>query len=279
MEHLLQRDVFDRIADRVVDEAAPFLLDAQMLRHAAGERRLRPAVVAARLVEPADDLVGIPAERDRAGRVFAGDREIGRKDGAQVAALVQRLRQHDRYLRPAPQLGQALDQRLIVVGKEEMIGAVRQRDVEAEHRRLCDRHRLQEAAQVRVPQGERLAQHLESGLVDPDHHHVPVDRLRRALAQLPELGVEQSAVGALGEAAVLRGEPGAEHQGECREEARFFPCHRTSAGGLPIIGDASRCCAIFASLMMRSALVRSARVSSLAGSCSARSARCAASDG
>ena len=85
----------------------------------------------------------------------------------------------------------ALHQFAVQSGGDWFVAAAGQHNVHAEGRRFCKSHGRKQAAEMAMPQGERLGDALRGVLVNADDHDVARHRAGMPYAQLPELGVEK----------------------------------------------------------------------------------------
>ena len=148
-QHPGERDVLELLACAEIHQPGTRLHVAQMLGHLLDQHRAMRIHRALIGIEAAHHAIVVRADHHRGQRVPAGSRDDRFVHLAELTVDLQRLRQHQRGLR----LGrlQALQQALIVLRDQELIGAFRQHDIQTDHGRFGYRHRLQEFAEIRMP--------------------------------------------------------------------------------------------------------------------------------
>ena len=189
-QHLGKRDIFKLFSCTEINQSGARLRITQVRSHLLHKRRSMRIHRAAIGIEAAHHAVLIRADHHRAKCVAARGGNNRFVHRTEYAVDLHRLGQHQRGLH----LGrlQPLQQALIVLRNQKLIGTFRQHDIQANHSWPGNSHCLQEFAEIRMPQSKRLFERLVRSLVDTDDDDIVLHRVRHVSMQEIELHVQHA---------------------------------------------------------------------------------------
>ena len=159
-----------------------------MSRHFLDQHRTLRVHSAPVGIEAAHHAVVIRANHNRSQGIRTCSGNIGCMHRTESAAVIQHLGQHQRGL--SLQFLQTLQQALVILRNQKLIGAFRQRDVQTEHGRPGFCHRVQKLAQMRMPQGKGFFQRFGCIFIDTDDDHIVLQTMHVVFMHLGELPVQ-----------------------------------------------------------------------------------------